>query len=59
MDNYLVLDKFAIDTGVLDFGNKDVILGLSWWMEHGFSVYNQSRYLSNISIGHVIRCSIR
>ena len=30
MDSSLVLGKFAMDTEVLDIGNRDVILGLSW-----------------------------
>ena len=30
MDSSLVLVKFAMDVEVLDIGNRDVILGLSW-----------------------------
>ena len=37
-DSSSVLSKFAIDTEVLDTGNRDVILGLSWLTENGFSV---------------------
>ena len=29
MDSFSVLGKFAMDTKVLDIGNRDVILGLS------------------------------
>ena len=38
MDFFSVLGKFAIDAEVLDIGNRDVILGLSWLTENGFSV---------------------
>ena len=31
-----VLSKFAIDAEVLDIGNRDIILGLSWLTENGF-----------------------
>ena len=30
MDSSSVLGKFAMDAEVLDIGNRDVILGLSW-----------------------------
>ena len=30
MDSSLVLGKFGMDAEVLDIGNRDVILGLSW-----------------------------
>ena len=38
MDLSSVLGKFAMDAEVLDIGNRDVILGLSWLTENGFSV---------------------
>ena len=38
MDSSSVLGKFAIDAEVLDIGNRDVILGLSWLTENGFLV---------------------
>ena len=38
MDSSLILGKFAMDAEVLDIGNRDVILGLSWLREYGFSV---------------------
>ena len=38
MDSSLGLGKFAMDTEVLDIGNRVVILGLSWLTENGFSV---------------------
>ena len=38
INSYLVLDKFAMDAEVLDIGNRDVILGLSWLTENGFSM---------------------
>ena len=34
MDSFLVLGKFAIDAEVLDIGNRNVILGLSWLTEN-------------------------
>ena len=33
MDLCSVLGKFAMDAEVLDIGNRDVILGLSWLTE--------------------------
>ena len=59
MDSSLVLGKFAIDAEVLDVGNRDVILGLSWLTENGFSVDTKSRCLSNVNSGQVIPCSVR
>ena len=38
MDVSSVLGKFTMDAEVLDIGNRDVILGLSWLTENGFSV---------------------
>ena len=38
MDSYLVLGKFVLDAEVLDIGNKEVILELSWLTENGFSM---------------------
>ena len=38
MDSSSVLGKFAIDTEVLDNGNRDMLLKLSWLTENGFSV---------------------
>ena len=37
MDSSLVFGKFGMDAEVLDIGNRDVILGLSWLTENGFS----------------------
>ena len=34
MDLSSVLGKFGMDAEVLDIGNRDVILGLYWWMEN-------------------------
>ena len=33
-----ILSKFTMDAEVLDIGNRDMILGLSWLTENGFSV---------------------
>ena len=38
MDSFSVLGKFAMDAEVLDIGNRDVILGLSWLTENRFLV---------------------
>ena len=59
MDSSSVLDKFAMDAEVLDIGNRDVILGLSWLTENGFSVDTQDRCLRNVNSGQVIPCSVR
>ena len=51
MDSSWVLGKFAMDVEVLDIGNKDVILGLSWLTDNGFAVDTQDRCLRNINTG--------
>ena len=38
MDSASVVGKFVMDSEVLDIGNRDVILGLSWLTENWFSV---------------------
>ena len=38
MDSSLGLGKFGLDVEVLDIGNRDIILELSWLTENGFSV---------------------
>ena len=48
-----------MDAEVLDFGNRDVILGLSWLTENGFSVDTQDRCLRNVNTGQVIPCSVK
>ena len=58
-DSYSISGKFAMDAEVLDIGNRDVILGLCWLTENGFSVDTQDRCLSNVNTGQVISCSIR
>ena len=59
MDSASVLDKFAMDAEVMDIENRDVILGLSWLMENGFSVYTQDRCLRNVNSDKITSCSIR
>ena len=59
MDSYLVLGKFGREAEVLDIGNRDVILGLSWWTENGFSVDIQDRCLGNVNGSQVIPCSVK
>ena len=49
MDSSFVLRKFTIDTEVLDVGNRDLIMELSWLTENGFSVDTQSICLRNVS----------
>ena len=54
-----VLGKFSLNAEVLDRGNKDYILGLSWWTENGFLVDNQERSLRNAISGLVMSCPVR
>ena len=54
-----VLSKFSLDAEVLDIGNKDCILGLSWLTENGFIVDTQDRCSRNAISGLVIPCSVR
>src|SRR5258706_4900792 len=58
-DSSLTLVKFAMDAEVLDIRNRDIILGLSWLTENGFSVDTQDRCLRNVCTGQVIPCAIR
>ena len=51
MDLFSVLGKFVMDADVLDIGNRDVILGLSWLTENGFSVDTYHRCLRNVNTG--------
>ena len=53
-----VLCKFSLDAEVLDIGNKDCILGLSWLTENGFLVDIQQRCLRNSISGLVVPCSV-
>ena len=59
MDSSSVLDKFGMDAKVLDIGNRNVILGLSWLAENGFLMDTQVRCLRNVNTGQVISCSVR
>ena len=59
MDSASVLYKFAIDAEVLDIGNRDVMLRLSWLTENGYLVDAQHRCLRNVNSGQVIPCSVR
>ena len=59
MDSSSVLGKFAMDAEVLDIGNRDVILGLSWLTENGFSVDTQDRCLRNVNSGQGTILSLR
>ena len=49
-----VLDNFALDAEVLNIGNKDCILGLSWLTENDCLVDVQERCLRNAISGLVI-----
>src|SRR5437588_12741786 len=53
-----VLYRFPLDAEVLDIGNRNVILGLSWLVENGFSVDTQDRCLRNATTGQVIPCAV-
>ena len=59
MDSSSVLGKFGMDAEVLYIGNRDVILGISWLTENGFSVDTQDSCLRNVNNGQVIPCAIR
>ena len=59
MNSSLVLGKFAMDAEVLYMGNWDVVLGLSWLTENGFSVDTQDRCLRNVSTRQLFSCSVR
>ena len=58
-DSSLALVKFAMDAEVLNIGSRDIILGLFWLTENGFSVDIQDRCLKNMSTGQEIPCAIR
>ena len=53
------LCKFAINAEVLDIGNRNIIFGLSWLAENGFSADTQNRCLRNVNHGQVIPWSVR
>ena len=57
-DSSSVLCRFPLDAEVLDIGNRDVILGLSWLVENGFSVDTEDRCLRNATTGQVIPCAV-
>ena len=59
MDFHSVLGRFTIDAEVLDIGNRNVILCLSWLTENAFLVHTQDRCLRNVNSGQVIRSSVR
>ena len=51
--------KFSLDIEVFDLGHKDIILGLSWLHENGFSVDVPNSRLFNSTTGVVIPCRTR
>ena len=53
------MGKFSLDAEVLEIGNKDCILCLSWLTENGFLVDTQERCLRNAISGIVIPSSVR
>ena len=59
IDTSFILGNLTMDTEVLDIGNRDVILELSWWTENGFSVDTEDRCLRNVTTGQIIPCSVR
>ena len=58
-ESFMVLDRFAIEAEVLNIGNRDIILELSWLMENGFSMDTQDRCQRNVNTGLVICCSVK
>ena len=58
MDASLVLGKFAMDLEVLDIGNRDIVLRLSWLTENRCSVDTPDRCLRNVNTSQVIPCSV-
>ena len=54
-----VLCKFGMDAVVLDIGNRNIILWLSWMIEKRFSVDIQDRCLRNDNSSYIISCSVR
>ena len=58
MDLSSVLGKFLMDAEVLHIGNRDIILGLSWWTENGFSVDTLDRCLRDVNTSQVISYSV-
>ena len=54
-----VLGKFSCDIEVMDIGNNDCILGLSWLTENGILVDTQERCSRNTISCLVIHCSVR
>ena len=57
MDSQLV--KFRLDAEVIDIGNRDCILGLSWLVQNGFSMDTQNRCLRSVNNGQVVHYSVR
>lgn len=50
-DFLLVSGKFTIDGKVLYVGSRDLILGLSWFMENAFLIDTQDRCLRHVNAG--------
>ena len=48
-----------MDPKVLDITNKDVVLGLSWLTENGFSLDMPDRCLRNVNTSQLISSSVR
>ena len=51
--------KFSLDAEVFDLAHKDIILGLSWLYENGFSVDVPNSCLFNSTTGIIIPCRTR
>ena len=56
-NNILKPTKFVLDAEVFDIRHRDVILGLSWLQENGFSVDIPNSRLINSSSNMVIPCT--
>ena len=57
VDTKTVVNKFLLDAEVFDIGQKEVVLGLLWLKENGFSVDVPNSHL--ISSTTVILCSVK
>ena len=53
------LDKFPLDTKVLDIGKRDIVLGPCWLKENGFVMDPLDRCLRNVDKGLGLPCSVR
>jgi hypothetical protein len=55
----ILLGEYPLDAEILDIGNRDIVLGLSWLKENGFVVDPLARCLRNVVTGLILPCSVR